>query len=90
MIQDSGKLWLDENGVTCNVFRGRWSVRNCFRIYNNIKILRFSMSSRNAGKVTRHQSAYNPCEKCSVMLKHIADGDPYLVTESRRQPNIME
>ncbi len=84
MMQDSGKRWLDEYGVTCNVFRGRWSVRHCVRIYNNIRALRFSMSSRNGGKVARHQSAYNPCEKCSVMLKHISESSPSPMIQSRK------
>lgn len=36
-------------------------------MYNDIKDLKIQMSSRAKGKVTRHESAYNPCEHCRVL-----------------------
>jgi len=65
------KVWLDEYAVSCRVFKGRWSIRHCVRMYNDIKDLRIQMSSRNKGKVTRYQSSYNPCERCRVLSRYI-------------------
>jgi len=62
--------WLERNAVTCRVFKGRWSIRHCFRMYNDIKDLRIQMSTRGGGKVRRHESAYNPCERCKVLLEY--------------------
>ena len=64
------KVWLDEHAVSCRVFRGRWSVRHCLKMYNDIKELRIHMSSRGDGKVTRYESSYNPCEHCRVLAKY--------------------
>src|SRR5208283_153293 len=66
------KLWLDEYAVTCRVFKGRWSIRHCLRMYNDIKDLKIHMSSRARGKVTRYESCYNPCERCKVLNRYIA------------------
>ena len=66
------KLWLDEYAVTCRVFKGRWSIRHCLRMYNDIKDLKIHMSSRAQGKVTRYESCYNPCERCKVLNRYIA------------------
>jgi hypothetical protein len=65
------KLWLDEYAVTCRVFKGRWSIRHCLKMYNDIKDLRIHMSSRSKGRVVRHQSAYNPCERCKVLSRYM-------------------
>jgi len=64
------KAWLDRNAVTCRVFKGRWNIRHCVRMYNDIKDLKIQMSSRGGGKVRRHESAYNPCERCKVLIKY--------------------
>ncbi len=64
------KTWLDEYAVTCRVFKGRWSIRHCVRMYNDIKDLKIQMSSRAKGKVTRHESSYNPCERCKVLTNY--------------------
>ena len=66
------KLWLDEYAVTCRVFKGRWSIRHCLRMYNDIKDLKIHMSSRAQGKVTRYESCYNPCERCKVLNRYIS------------------
>ncbi|MEW6351352.1 MAG: hypothetical protein AB1646_20050 [Thermodesulfobacteriota bacterium] len=65
------KVWLDENAVSCRVFRGRWSVRHCLRMYQDIKDLKIQMSSRAEGKVTKYESTYNPCEHCRVLAEYI-------------------
>jgi len=41
-------------------------------MYNDIKDLKIQMSSRAKGKVTRYQSAYNPCERCKVLTRYIS------------------
>jgi hypothetical protein len=69
------KGWLEEHAVSCRVFKGRWSIRHCLRMYNDIKDLRIHMSSRVRGKVTRYESAYNPCERCKILTKYI-DSQP--------------
>lgn len=69
------KAWLDRNAVTCRVFKGRWNIRHCLRMYNDIKDLKIQMSTRGGGKVRRHESAYNPCENCGV-LSHYVDSAP--------------
>ena len=71
MIADNND-WLDRNAVTCRVFKGRWSIRHCFRMYNDIKDLKIQMSTRGGGKVRRHESAYNPCERCKVLMRYRA------------------
>jgi len=38
--------WLDKYAVTCRVFKGRWSIRHCLRIYSEIKDLKIEMSTR--------------------------------------------
>ena len=63
--------WLDEYAVTCRVFKGRWSIRHCLRMYNDIKDLKIRMSSRAQGRVTRHESAYNPCRRCKVLADYL-------------------
>ncbi len=63
--------WLDNYSVTCRVFKGRWSVRHCLRMYNDIKDLKIRMSSRADGKVTRHESTYNPCSRCQVLAGYL-------------------
>jgi hypothetical protein len=65
------RSWLDSNAVTCRVFKGKWSIRHCVRMYNDIKDLKIHMSSRARGRVTRHESAYNPCERCKVLTTYI-------------------
>ncbi len=64
------KTWLDEYAVTCRVFKGRWSIRHCVKMYNDIKDLKIHMSSRSRGKVARHESRYNPCERCRVLSSY--------------------
>ncbi|MEJ2716209.1 MAG: hypothetical protein P8182_03585 [Deltaproteobacteria bacterium] len=63
--------WLDEYAVTCRVFKGRWSGRHCLRMYNDIKDLKIKMSSRAKGRVTRHESTYNPCRRCKVLADYL-------------------
>jgi hypothetical protein len=63
--------WLNEYSVTCRVFKGRWSIRHCLKMYNDINDLKIRMSSRAKGKVTRHESMYNPCETCKVLTRHM-------------------
>lgn len=65
------KGWLEEHAVTCRVFKGRWSIRHCLRMFNDIKDLKIHMSSRVRGKVTRYESTYNPCERCKVLTKYM-------------------
>lgn len=65
------KRWLDEYAVTCRVFKGRWNIRHCLRMYNEIGELKIQMSTRANGKVTRHQSAYNPCKRCKVLVNYL-------------------
>jgi hypothetical protein len=65
------KLWLDDHAVSCRVFKGRWSIRHCLRMYNDIKDLKIHMSSRAHGHVTRHESAYNPCQRCKTLAKYM-------------------
>lgn len=74
------KAWLDTHAVTCRVFKGRWSIRHCFRMYNEIKDLKIQMSTRGGGKVYRHESAYNPCEHCRV-LSHYRETAPDLADQ---------
>ena len=63
--------WLDENAVTCRVFKGRWSIRHCFRMYSDISDLKIRMSSRAKGRVTRHESTYNPCKHCKILADYL-------------------
>lgn len=65
------KVWLQRNAVTCRVFKGRWSIRHCVKMYNDIKDLKIQMSTRGGGKVYRHESAYNPCEHCRVLTRYM-------------------
>ena len=67
------KLWLDEYAVTCRVFKGRWSIRHCLRMHNDIKELKIQMSSRANGSVTRYESTYNPCERCKVLMRYMSN-----------------
>ncbi len=70
-MKSEEKTWLDEFAVTCRVFKGRWSIRHCLRMFGDINDLRIQMSSRDGGKVTRHESAYNPCKGCKVMINYL-------------------
>lgn len=70
-MKTDNKGWLDEYAVTCRVFKGRWSIRHCLRMYNDIKDLKIHMSSRANGRVTRHESQYNPCERCKILTQYI-------------------
>ncbi len=63
--------WLDEYAVTCRVFKGRWSMRHCVKMYSDIRDLKIRMSSRLKGKVARYESAYNPCAHCEVMTRYL-------------------
>lgn len=65
------QIWLNEYAVTCRVFKGRWSIRHCVKMYSDIKDLRIRMSSRCKGKVTRHESTYNPCEECPILAGYL-------------------
>lgn len=65
--------WLDENAVTCRVFKGRWNIRHCLRMYFEIKDLKIEMATRGGGKVTRYESTYNPCRRCKVLAKRIKE-----------------
>jgi hypothetical protein len=71
LMKTDEKSWLKEYAVTCRVFKGKWSIRHCLRMYNDIKDLKIQMSSRSKGKVTRHESAYNPCERCKILTNYI-------------------
>ncbi|MFH0821139.1 MAG: hypothetical protein V2B18_00180 [Pseudomonadota bacterium] len=70
------KSWLEEYAVTCRVFKGRWSVQHCLRMYQDIKDLKIRMSSRAGGTVTRYESAYNPCEHCRVLSEYLREQNP--------------
>ena len=70
-MKSDEKTWLDEFAVTCRVFKGRWSIRHCLRMSGDISDLRIRMSSRDRGKVTHHESAYNPCKGCKVMINYL-------------------
>ncbi len=59
--------WLDRYSVTCRVFKGRWSIRHCLRIYSEIRDLKIEMVTRGRGGPQRHESSYNPCEHCVVL-----------------------
>lgn len=72
MVKDR-KVWLDEFAVTCRVFKGRWSIRHCYRMYQDIKDLKIHVASRAKGKVTRYESTYNPCEHCKVLATYLKD-----------------
>jgi hypothetical protein len=70
--------WLDKHAVFCRVFKGRWSIRHCLKIYCEIKDLKIEMAIRARGGVKRLQSTYNPCENCRVLataLKNIQSAD---------------
>ena len=78
MMSDQ-KVWLDEYAVTCRVFKGRWSIRHCLRLYSEMSDLKIRMATRANGKITRHESAYNPCERCKVLgayLEKVAAENP--------------
>ncbi len=64
--------WLNENAVHCRVFKGRWNIRHCIKMYNDIKDLKIHMSSRFKGQVARYESTYNPCEHCPVLSRYLA------------------
>jgi hypothetical protein len=67
------KVWLETNTVTCRVFKGRWSIRHCVKMYHDIKDLKIQMSTRGKGKVTRFESSYNPCEHCGILTRYVDD-----------------
>lgn len=67
------RSWLDENAVTCRVFKGRWNIRHCLRMYFEIKELKIEMATRGAGKVTRYESSYNPCRRCKVLARRLKE-----------------
>ncbi len=80
--------WLDKYAVTCRVFKGRWSIRHCIRIYSEIKDLKIEMAQRARGGVQHYESAYNPCEHCRSFartlkaLRQQGDNRELLVSES--------
>lgn len=65
--------WLDENAVTCRVFKGRWNIRHCLRMYCEIRDLKIEMATRGGGKVTRYESSYNPCRQCKVLKNRLRE-----------------
>lgn len=65
--------WLDEYAVTCRVFKGRWSIRHCLRIYSEIRDLKIEMATRGRGGIRRYESCYNPCERCSALVNKLKD-----------------
>ncbi len=65
--------WLDKHAVFCRVFKGRWSVRHCLKIYAEIKDLKIEMAIRAGGGVKRLQSTYNPCENCIALAKALKE-----------------
>ncbi|MFH0959473.1 MAG: hypothetical protein V1897_12290 [Pseudomonadota bacterium] len=83
--------WLDRNAVFCRVFKGRWSIRHCLKIYCEIKDLKIEMAIRAKGGVKRLQSTYNPCENCAVLAKALKDIQPIgcggagVIEESNRE-----
>ncbi len=64
--------WLEEYAVDCRVFKGRWSIRHCVRMHNDIRDLKIRMSSRFKGKVARYESTYNPCSRCKVLAHYLS------------------
>ncbi len=67
------RTWLDENAVTCRVFKGRWNIRHCLRMYLEISDLKIEMATRGGGKVTKYKSSYNPCRRCKVLAKRLRE-----------------
>lgn len=65
--------WLDENAVTCRVFKGRWNIRHCLRMYFEISDLKIEMATRGGGKVTKYRSSYNPCRRCKVLAGRLRE-----------------
>jgi hypothetical protein len=65
------KVWLETNSVTCRVFKGRWSIRHCLKMYHDMRDLKIQMSTRGKGKVTRFESSYNPCEHCGILTRYV-------------------
>jgi len=61
--------WLEKYAVTCRVFKGRWSIRHCLKIYSEIKDLKIEIATRSRGGVQKYQSTYNPCEHCRVLVR---------------------
>lgn len=61
--------WLDKHAVFCRVFKGRWSLRHCLKMYMEIKDLKIEMAIRARTGVKRLQSTYNPCENCVTLAK---------------------
>lgn len=75
-MKSDQKGWLQEHAVTCRVFKGKWGIRHCVKMYNDIRDLKIHMSSRVKGKVTRYESAYNPCERCKVLTRYLESLPP--------------
>ena len=67
------RTWLDEHAVTCRVFKGRWNIRHCLRMYFEINDLKIEMATRGGGKVTKYQSSYNPCRRCKVLARRLKE-----------------
>ena len=40
-------------------------------MYNDIDDLKIRMSSRAKGRVTRHESTYNPCKRCKILADYL-------------------
>lgn len=82
--------WLKENAVHCRVFKGKWNIRHCIKMYNDIKDLKIQMSSRFKGKVARYESTYNPCEHCPVLSRYLAaqeEHSPEEYNDRREKPS---
>lgn len=89
-MESAEKTWLDEYAVTCGVFRGRWSIRHCLRMYNDMNELKIHISSRAGGRVTRHHSGYNPCRHCPVLTRFLEHETGDLVGHETRGEFIRE
>ena len=63
--------WLDDHAVTCRVFKGKWNIRHCLRMRDEMGDLKIRMATRANGAITRHESAYNPCDHCKVLANHL-------------------
>jgi hypothetical protein len=83
-MENAENTWLDEYAVTCGVFRGRWSIRHCLRMYTHMKELRIQASSRAGGRVVRHESRYNPCAHCAKLTRYLDEAGEVLQYDTAR------
>lgn len=85
------RIWLDDHAVTCRVFKGRWNIRHCLRMYFEIGDLKIDMATRGGGKITKYESSYNPCSRCKVLAKRLKELKPDEVASGKfREAHLRE